>query len=114
MLAGGVLQRNMKPDIALKNTTLGGSASGRPTQFEEVHPMAFAAHFFSGSAAALPGNPAEAHPRPGLFSRVLATLMTMQRLRAEAEVARFIDRNGGRITDDLEREISQRFGGPVA
>jgi hypothetical protein len=40
--------------------------------------------------------------------------MTMQRLRAEAEVARFIDRNGGRITDDLEREISRRFGGPVA
>jgi hypothetical protein len=76
--------------------------------------MAFAAHFFPGSAAALPGNPAEAHPRPGLFSRILAALMTMQRLRAEAEVARFIDRNGGRITDDLEREISRRFGGPVA
>src|SRR4051812_19609766 len=56
---------------------LRGSASGRPTQFEEVTPMAFAAHFFSGSAAALPGNPAAAHPRPGLFSRVLATLMTM-------------------------------------
>jgi hypothetical protein len=76
--------------------------------------MAFAAHFFPGSAAALPGNPAAAHSRPGLFSRVLAALITMQRLRAEAEVARFIDRNGGRITDDLEREISRRFGGPAA
>jgi len=113
MLAGGVLQRNMKADIALKNTTK-EEAPRTASPSSGGHPMAFAAHFFSGSAAALPGNPAEAHPRPGLFSRVLAALMTMQRLRAEAEVARFIDRHGGRITDDLEREISRRFGGPVA
>jgi len=77
--------------------------------------MAFAAHLSPDSAPALPGNPAEAgHPRPGIFARLLNALMTMQRARAEAEVARFIDRNGGRITDDLEREISRRFGGPVA
>lgn len=31
----------------------------------------------------------------------------------ECEVARFIDRNGGRLTDSLEREIGRRFGRPV-
>jgi hypothetical protein len=33
--------------------------------------------------------------------------------RQECEVARFIDRNGGRLTDSLEREIGRRFGSPV-
>ena len=28
----------------------------------------------------------------------------------DAEVAHFIERNGGRLTDDLEREISRKYG----
>jgi hypothetical protein len=75
--------------------------------------MAFAAHAFPGSAAALPGRPVADHPRPGILSRLLAAIIASRRARAEAEVGRFIEAHGGRMTDDLEREISRRFGGPV-
>ena len=76
--------------------------------------MAFAAHVSPSSY--LPGAASAAaaeQPRPGLLSRLLQAVMTSRRIRAEAEVARFIEERGGRITDDLEREISRRFGGPV-
>ena len=75
--------------------------------------MAFAAHAFPGSAAALPGRSEPDHPRPGILARFLAAVTASRRARAEAEIGRFIEAHGGRVTDDLEREISHRFGGPV-
>ncbi len=75
--------------------------------------MAFAAHAFPGSAAALPGRSEPDHPRPGILSRLLAAVVASRRARAEAEIGRFIEERGGRVTDDLEREISRRFGGSV-
>ena len=74
--------------------------------------MAFAAHVLPGSAATLPRR-AAARSRPGILSRLMATVVASRRARAEAEIGRFIEAHGGRITDDLEREISRRFGGPV-
>ena len=75
--------------------------------------MAFAAHFspsspMPGAAVADAG-----HPRPQFFSRLMQAVVASRRARAEAEVGRFIERNGGQLTDHLEREISRRFGGPV-
>ncbi|MGE0769028.1 MAG: hypothetical protein AB7L90_21505 [Hyphomicrobiaceae bacterium] len=46
----------------------------------------------------------------GLWKRVASKVHAAQRRRTEAEIARFIARNGGLITDDLERQIGQRFG----
>lgn len=45
-----------------------------------------------------------------LFRKLSAAVYEAQRRRAEAEIARFIAANGGIITDDLERQISRRFG----
>jgi hypothetical protein len=45
-----------------------------------------------------------------LLKRISASLHAAQRRRTEAEIARFIERNGGMITDDIERQINQRFG----
>lgn len=45
-----------------------------------------------------------------LWKRIADSVYTAQRRRTEAEIARFIERNGGVITDDVERQISQRFG----
>ncbi|HEX8168711.1 MAG TPA: hypothetical protein VF601_23365 [Beijerinckiaceae bacterium] len=74
--------------------------------------MAFAAHFSPSSY--IPGASADVkHPRPNLLVRLLHAVVASRRARAEAEVARFIEERGGRVTDDLEREISRRFGGPV-
>ena len=52
-------------------------------------------------------------PPPSLraFLRsVYAAIVTARTRQAEREIARFIERNGGRLTDELERKISSRFG----
>jgi hypothetical protein len=69
-----------------------------------VHP-ASASFFETDRARALP-----AAGRRGLLGRLWDAVVTSQRLRAEREVARYIDLNGGKLTDELEREISRRFG----
>lgn len=45
-----------------------------------------------------------------LWQRISARVYAAQRRRTEAEIARYIVRNGGVITDDMERQISRRFG----
>jgi hypothetical protein len=52
-------------------------------------------------------------PWRSLIARAVDALGKANERRAASEVARFIERNGGGLTDDLEREISQRFGSPV-
>ena len=41
------------------------------------------------------------------------TLFPSRQRDLDCEVARFIRRNGGQLTDEIEREISHRFGSPV-
>jgi hypothetical protein len=48
--------------------------------------------------------------RGGMFQRFVRALQDSRRRAAEREVEQFIQRNGGRLTDELEREISRRFG----
>src|SRR5215212_1357287 len=108
MLVGGVLQRNMK-GILRSRTRLKRKRFGTAHSVRGGHPMAFAAHFFPGSAAALPGNPAEAHPRQGLCARGIAASMTIHSMRPVPHVALFIRRDGGRIADDLGREMWRRL-----
>jgi hypothetical protein len=52
----------------------------------------------------------EKRHRSGMFQRFVTALRGARRRAAEREVERFIRRNGGRLTDELEREISRRFG----
>ena len=51
--------------------------------------------------------------RGGIFQRFIEAVRDSRRRAMEKEVERFIHRNGGRLTDELEREISRRFGGIV-
>ncbi len=44
-----------------------------------------------------------------LFLRLVDTIETANRRRAEREIARYLDTTGGKITDDIEREIARRF-----
>jgi hypothetical protein len=46
----------------------------------------------------------------GALKRLAARIHAAQRRRTEDEVARYIGANGGVITDELERQISRRFG----
>ena len=44
-----------------------------------------------------------------VFGTLLKTLDDLRRRQAEREVAKFVALRGGRITDDLEREIMRRL-----
>jgi hypothetical protein len=53
-------------------------------------------------------------PRRGrIFQRFIKAVRESRQRAVEREVERFIRNNGGRLTDELEREISRRFGGIV-
>lgn len=55
-------------------------------------------------------------PRTGvmaLLRRIENGIHARARARRESEVTRFLEANGGKLTDDLEREISRRFGNMV-
>lgn len=45
-----------------------------------------------------------------ILSRIGALLASGSRRRADQAVGRFIQNNGGVLTDELERVISRRFG----
>ncbi len=60
-----------------------------------------------------PGSaPARAH-RGGILRRILrrivAAMERSDQRRVEREAARFIGKHGGRLTDDLERQLTEHF-----
>jgi len=44
-----------------------------------------------------------------VFLRLLDAIEQANMRRAEREIARYLRRTGGKITDDVEREIERRF-----
>jgi hypothetical protein len=46
---------------------------------------------------------------PGLFSRMYAVIAAARMRQAEREIARYLYGNGGKFTDEAEREIERRF-----
>jgi hypothetical protein len=48
--------------------------------------------------------------QPGLLRRLGDAVIESRRKRAEAVIGRYIERQGGRLTDDMERQIERRFG----
>ena len=58
----------------------------------------------------MPAAPAARRPvRTGWLGRVLFAMQAARMRQAEREIARFIEVKGGRMTDDLERQIERRF-----
>jgi len=56
----------------------------------------------------VPGSaPARAHR--GIFRRILAAIERSDQRRIEQEAERFIANHGGRLTDDLERQLTEHF-----
>ena len=47
--------------------------------------------------------------RRGILRRIFDAVYESRRRHAEREVAAFIERSGGRITDDVEFQMSQRL-----
>lgn len=74
-----------------------------------LHPVA--ASLFDAAPADHAGVPARIWSSLRRFGDAV---IAARRARAERQIAQFIENRGGRITDELEREISQRFSSPVA
>ena len=49
--------------------------------------------------------------RKGFWRRVLDGIIAGQQRRADREIAAFLERRGGLLTDDMERQITQRLAG---
>ena len=52
----------------------------------------------------------DAPARPTFLQRLLAAMVKSRERAAQREIERYISMRGGRLTDDLEREIGRRFG----
>jgi hypothetical protein len=50
-----------------------------------------------------------AAPRKGLLRRFYEAVMDSRRQHAERDIARLLGRSGGRLTDDIERQITERI-----
>jgi hypothetical protein len=46
---------------------------------------------------------------PGIFSRIYGVIAAARMRQAEREIARYLYGNGGKFTDEAEREIERRF-----
>lgn len=51
----------------------------------------------------------KAAPQRGFFARLFDAMMVARMRQAEREIALYIDRTGGKFTDEAEREIERRF-----
>lgn len=47
----------------------------------------------------------------GIFKRISAAIERWQQGHTEQEAGRFIAEHGGRITDDVERQLAEHFSG---
>ena len=66
---------------------------------------------FIQSRAAV-ADPAAGRPgraKRGFFARLLDAIAASRQRQADREIARFVELNGGRLTDDLEFRIEQRL-----
>ena len=62
------------------------------------------------SAGPVPGSaPARAHR--GILRRILAAMERSHQRRVDQEAERFIAKHGGRLTDDLERQLGEHLSG---
>ena len=69
--------------------------------------MAFVSHALSPSGTTTPRTATPA--RPSFFTRFFRALHEARLRQAEREIALYLGRTGGRLTDSVEREIERRF-----
>lgn len=67
--------------------------------------MAFFSHALTNDTALT----RDAASKPSLLARFFAALMESRHRQAEREIARYIELNGGKLTDQLEFDIEQRY-----
>jgi hypothetical protein len=69
--------------------------------------MAYAPSAFAPRDLAL--TPAPARTGRSLWQRLVAAMMESRQRQVEREIAHYLAANGGKFTDEVEREIERRF-----
>jgi len=68
--------------------------------------MAFSSHALAPSDTSLE---TKSTARPSFFARFFSALMASRQRQAEREIAAYLERSGGKLTDTAEREIERLF-----
>jgi hypothetical protein len=74
--------------------------------------MTYAANYRDFSSCFRDKTSAKSSPdatKPGIMRRIFGAIFETRQEQIEREVARFVARSGGHITDDIERKIIQHF-----
>ena len=74
--------------------------------------MTYAAHYrdfvpYFRDKAAAGSNPVA--KKAGVLRRIFDAMIEGRQKQTDREIARFLARSGGRLTDDIEREMTQRL-----
>ncbi|MGE0063401.1 MAG: hypothetical protein AB7T86_15130 [Xanthobacteraceae bacterium] len=65
--------------------------------------------FITGVVSSAATVPANTVPRRSFFVRVLNALIESRQRHADREIAQYLKLTGGKLTDDVERNIERRF-----
>ena len=74
--------------------------------------MTYAAHhrdfpYFRDKASSTRSNAVT--NKTGILRRIFDAIIKSRQKQADRDIARFLARSGGRLTDDMEREMTQRL-----
>jgi hypothetical protein len=69
--------------------------------------MAYVSHALSPSVT--PSTRTVTPARPSFFTRFIRAMQASRMRQAEREIALYLGRTGGKLTDSVEREIERRF-----
>jgi hypothetical protein len=47
--------------------------------------------------------------KPGILRRIVQAMFEWRQAQADRQIARFLARSGGRVTDDLERRLTEHL-----
>jgi hypothetical protein len=73
--------------------------------------MAYNAQEFLPSVRGRCRTPASNSPasKPGILRRIIQAMRDWRQAQADREIARFLARSGGRLTDDMERRLTEHL-----
>ena len=67
-----------------------------------IHDTRFFTHFADNAASSGNGD-----HKPSLLRRIVRAMVESRQRQIDREIARFLARSGGRLTDDMERRLTQ-------
>jgi len=107
-----LLQRNINPTYSLKkktgNVPDGQALSRRSLFMAETLTLLHLSGARPDRASDLA---LRRSPKPSLLARIVTAMMEQRQRQADHHIARYIERNGGTITDAVERGIESRILG---